>query len=215
MTRKIIFDVGACEGHTFIGLCGDPEVEIYAFEPDPNLFPSVQKWAESNPKYYAYYKAVSDIDGVVDFNVCPDWGCSSLLHFSDNIDETWQVKDPIWGNKKVPEGDGLRYFKHTHSVPVPVVRLDTFIEENNIPHIDILHIDTQGNDLKVLNSLGKYIDIVKSGTIEVATKENVALYKGQATKSECMDFLIKHNFAITSVVSNDPFSFEENISFKR
>jgi FkbM family methyltransferase len=213
--RKIIFDVGACEGHTFVHMCGDPEVEIYAFEPDPNLFPSVEKWAAGNPKYHAFCKVVSDTNGTVDFNICPDWGCSSILPFADNIDETWQVKDPIWGDKKVAEGDGFRYFKHTKVVSVSSIRLDTFIEENQIPHIDILHIDTQGNDLKVLLSLGKYIDIVKSGNIEVASNAQVSLYKGQATKLECVDFLKKHNFEIVSITSNDPFSFEENIAFKR
>ena len=57
------------------------------------------------------------------------------------------------------------------------IRLDTFLKVFKIrTNISYLWIDTQGNDLRVLKSLGKKIYQVKKGKCEASYKTK--LYKG-------------------------------------
>ena len=48
------------------------------------------------------------------------------------------------------------------------MRLDTFMDLYGITEVDYLHVDTQGNDFRVLQSLGNKINCIKEGVVEVA-----------------------------------------------
>ena len=97
-----------------------------------------------------------------------------------------------------------------------VIRLDTFIEDNGIDEIEYLHCDVQGKDLEVLFSLGKYIDILKSGVIEMPTTHERKLYKDQTyTAEDARKFLEANGFRITHETSNDWHNNECNIYFSR
>lgn len=182
---NIIFDIGANNGSS-------TEVErlntnnlIYAFEPTPEL---ISKLLDISTKYLNYIvipKAVSDFNGSATFNIAgqADWGCSSLLKFSENLNNTWP---------------GRSDFKVTHTVEVEVIRLDKFIEENNISTIDYFHCDTQGSDVDVLNGLGKFYNIIKEGVIEVPASDQVKLYKNQHSKEQATAWLERHGYVIKS-----------------
>lgn len=177
----------------------NPEFLFYAFEPTPHMCEIIKSRAIGLENYILIEKAVSDFEGIAKFNVAgqADWGCSSLLDFSQNSKTEWP---------------GRTDFKVTETIEVEVIRLDNFIKENNIKEIEYLHVDTQGSDLKVLVGLGESLRIVKSGTIEAANKIEI-LYKGQNTKDECVVFLEKNGFKIESVLCNDGMCNEVNIRF--
>jgi FkbM family methyltransferase len=203
--KKILFDVGANNGSTSVyHWLGDTNNLIYGFEPTPEMCAQIESKIEGHDNYILTKKAVSDFNGKATFNVAGtvDWGCSSLLEFSDKSQTEWPNKNTAWD------------FQVTHQIEVDVIRLDTFIEENNITVIDYLHVDTQGSDLKVLKGLGKYIDIVVSGVVEAATKPDI-LYYNQCTKEECIKFLEDNGFKIVNVQSNDDQGNEVNIFFSR
>lgn len=197
---KIIFDVGANNGHTFFQNAIDGDI-VYAFEPTPELINYIKKViSEKNIKNYNLIEAaVSDFEGTSKFNIAGqgDWGCSSLHEFSENLDKTWP---------------GRSDFKVTHVVEVKVIRMDNFIKKNNIESIDYLHIDTQGNDLNVLKSFGNELHRVKEGVMEVPY--SVFLYKNIPSKKECIDFLESNGFEITSVENNGGLQ-EQNVYFKK
>ena len=65
-------------------------------------------------------------------------------------------------------------FHNTYEVKC--IRMDTFIERENIEKIDMLWIDAQGNDFNVLKSFGDKISIVQAGRCECTNK--VPLYEG-------------------------------------
>jgi|GEM_PF-625900 len=198
----VFFDVGANNGFTSVPVAQQhPHAHVYAFEPTPQMVQQIETKAGNLPNYHLTRKAVSDFNGKAKFKVAgqSDWGCSSLLDFSDKSRTEWP---------------GRNDFVVTEQIEVDVMRLDAFIEEQGIETIDFLHIDTQGSDLKVLQGLGKYLSIVKQGAMEAAARPDI-LYKGQNTQEESIRFLQENGFEILGVDSNDDRRNEVNIYFKR
>lgn len=199
---RYLFDVGAHWGQDSLDItANNPDIICYAFEPTPELasklFEKSKNFAE---RYNVIRCAISDYDGVSDFHlVVGDTGSASLNKFSDNLEETWP---------------GRTDFVVRKTIKVPVFRLDSWINSyaSHIDEIYHLHIDAQGSDLKVLQSLGEKISIVKSGVIEVPQEDRLRLYENQHTKNECLKFLEDNNFVITKVVSQVN---EDNIFFER
>ena len=199
---RIYFDVGANNGHQSVPVAAnEPNTTVYAFEPTPEMIGIIESRTSHFKNYNLIKKAVSNYEGKATFNVAGqcDWGCSSLLEFSDRSKVDWP---------------GRTDFVVTQKIEVEVIRLDKFVKENSITKIDYLHIDTQGSDLNVLKGLGEQLSIVQEGAMEAASKPDI-LYFGQNTQEECVDFLISKGFEITRIEINDPQQNEVNIYFKR
>ena len=79
-------------------------------------------------------------------------------------------------------------------VDVEVIRLDTFIDENNIDSIDYFHCDAQGSDLDILKSLNEKICLIKRGQVEGSRNEN--LYNIENGCSHIIEYLEKNNFIV-------------------
>ena len=206
---KIMFDVGANYGFSSIEFISKNRDYIcFAFEPTPKLAQHLRNESakkQINDRYYVVEKAVADYNGHSTFNIAGqrDWGCSSLLEFSDNLNKTWP---------------GRNDFKVTESITVEVITLSRYIEEMSPLPINIInyfHCDTQGMDIKVLKGMGKYIELIQEGVIEVAANSTVQLYKNQHTKFDAVQFLEKNNFKITKEQKNDVYGNEFNLFFKR
>jgi FkbM family methyltransferase len=195
----IIFDVGANNGSSCESYIKEENM-VYAFEPTPYLLNNFL-YKKSCKNYIVIPKAVSDYNGVAEFNIAgqSDWGCSSLNKFENNLDQTWP---------------GRTDFKITETIQVEVTRLDTFIEENKISHIDFLHCDTQGNDFKVLKSLGKFINILRAGSVE-AFKQNPLYINIDNHLDNIIQFLEENKFKIKNIIPNDCHDNEHNIIFER
>lgn len=196
----VIFDVGANDGSNFINVAHlFPWVEIHAFEPTPFLVETIRKETETIKNYKLIPKAVSREAGTMLFNIAGqgDWGCSSLLEFSENLKETW------------PDRTDLRV---TDRIEVSVITLKEYILEHKIDKIDFLNIDTQGTDLDVLESLEELLYIVAAGMIEVPHSSKVMLYKNQHTREEVEHFIKSNGFVIYKEKSQQN---ESNIYFKK
>jgi FkbM family methyltransferase len=196
----VIFDAGANNGDNFIEaaklFCW---VKVYAFEPTPQLVNLIKYKTKSIKNYKVVPVAIDIESGRKEFNVAGngDWGCSSLLEFNENINETWADRSDL---------------NVTEIITVDTITLKEFLIEKNISKIDLLHIDTQGNDLKVLQSLENKLVCVRKGIVEVPESVSVQLYKGQHTKQEMLDFLKSKGFKIWRT---DKQQNEENIFFKK
>lgn len=200
--KKIIFDVGANDCKTFLQQVKDDAfTHVHAFEPTPRLCDFIrQNYSHLRNLHFNPF-AVGDVEDIKYFNIAgqADWGCSSLLEFSDKSITDWEGRDD---------------FQVTRVEQVRVIRLDKYIEENKIGKIDFLHVDTQGYDLRVLEGLGKYLSIVKEGMVEAAAKPEI-LYYGQNSLEETKNFLEKNGFKIISITNNDHLGNEVNIHFVR
>jgi FkbM family methyltransferase len=198
--RKFFFDVGTFDGGNSINFAAsNPDYLVYAFEPVAESIALLKEKTSHLQNYIIIPKAVSDFDGIADFNISNEFGCSSLLEFSEKSQTEWP---------------GRKDFVTIRKDSVQVTRLDRFIKENNITSIDHLHVDTQGCDLKVLQGLGDKLHMVKWGMIEAANKEDI-LYNNQNGKDECIEFLQQNGFEIENVFPNDEYHNEINICFKK
>ena len=170
---NIILDVGSRDLEHSLKFGGKyPNARILAFEPNPfGIKQCKHKLAvmkKNNIELLEF--AVSDQDGEMDFySVTVNDGCSSLL-------------EPI----DVPFG-----LKQWNVVKVAVKRLDRVLEDMGINQVDVLWLDTQGTELKVLEGLGSILDTVKCIHTEACPKQ---YYKGHILKDELETFLHSKGF---------------------
>lgn len=212
---RFVFDVGANNGESTFHWLDDPEVILFAFEPNPILYQDLVQKSKTNPRYQPLNVAVSETEGESTFHlagpVIPsnpflhqpgigNYGCSSLLPFAETVHQEWTNR---------PD------FQSFADVTVLTVRLDTIIETYQIKQIDYLHIDAQGMDLSVLKSLGKYLPLVKEGVLEAPINQKKQIYQGSHTCEEAILFLLNNGFQIYNIEKNDTEGNEVNIFFKR
>ena len=118
--KKIIFDVGANDCKTFLQhVKDDAYTHVHAFEPTPRFCDFArQNYSHLRNLHFNPF-AVGDVEDIKHFNVAgqADWGCSSLLEFSDKSITDWEGRDD---------------FQVTRVEQVRVIRLDKYIEENKI-----------------------------------------------------------------------------------
>ena len=199
---KIGLDIGACTGTT-INLFDDCDI-IYAFEPNPLVFQQLEEFKNKHKNKYkivTYDYAISDTDGTALFNIMYHHGYSSLLEF-DESGNLFKHCDKI--------DNGFNKLRTRRKVQTK--RLDTFIEENNIQNIHFIKIDTQGSDLAVIKSLGKYIKNVYKIQAEIQTQ---TLYKNSSKKKETIEFMKKNNFDLVDIIQNSiaTAGYEERLTF--
>ncbi len=105
--------------------------------------------------------------------------------------------------EKNPDTDRLkkrmRHFEVKKIKKVKCVCLDSIIEKLNFD-FDFIKIDTQGSELQVLKSLGKYIDTQIIGVFtELFFKE---LYHGMSIFTDVDNFFKSHNFYKAKMFDN-------------
>lgn len=192
----VMIDVGASNGCMSKKWPGT----VYAFEPNPKNLEQLRRLASK--RYHVIEKAVDEVNGERIFYEASYTNSSSLLPFTEDI-KKWKCPPSM----RVP----LSMIDH---YKVDCTRLDTYLDSINFQgDIEYVKVDTQGNDLRVIKSLGKYLDSVKKIQAEVQITE-FEMYKGSTKKEELIEFMVKHGFEITNVQkwSHDQ---EENITFTR
>jgi len=169
---KIIFDVGSrdcLQSQEFYKFF--PQSHIWAFEGNPNLFPICELNSQNYPITFVP-KALTNYNGTTIFNVVDDEnvGASSLLKTTDiGRSSEWKQRE----------------------VTVDCVRLDTFMEDNNIPHIDLLWVDVQGAEKIVFDGLGDKLKNVKAINTEIGLQP---LYHNSTEAEEFNNYMIENVF---------------------
>lgn len=197
---RTIIEVGVNEGQDTPSYLTQPDMILYGFEPTLELVDQLNRKFSGDERVKIIPLAVDIENRFTSFNVAAwnNWGCSSLNEFTDNVSERWS---------------GFN-FHFTHTQTVMTIRLDNFIEMHGLTNIDYLHVDAQGSDFNVLKSLGKYIDIVEAGQVEVSY--NVPLYKGIDNSFDSVSkWLTDHGFVFDVEYDHPQFKTEANIFFRR
>lgn len=208
MANTCILDIGANQGEFILALATRlPTMACIGIEPIPELFNILeQKRIELGLSQLRFARvAIDEVARHARFNVArhADLGVSSLLSFdtaSVQQNDYWQRRTDLYFDEEIE---------------VDVVRLDTLLEAAGVEHVSFIKIDAQGVDLKVLASLGKYLDRTDGGMLEVSTTRNSVLYQDEPLLHEVLDFLDRHEFEPYAIKSNDPANAEVNVFFIR
>lgn len=170
---KVILDIGSRDlEHALKFRAVYPKARILAFEPNPlGMTNCIRNVGNSGIELFEL--ALSDEEGKMDFwSVELNDGCSSLLE---------PIDAPFSNNR-------------WHRITVDVRRLDVLLEELGISKVDVLWMDTQGTELKVLEGMGKYLDDVRCIHTEASPR---GYYKGHILKDELESFLHAKGFDTT------------------
>jgi FkbM family methyltransferase len=143
---------------------------VYCFEPNPRLFSEIKL---KYPSFNVYPFAISDYDGEASFNaIRGDYGLDiqGVSSLKKRTDDLYEGKIDV--------------------ITVPVLKFSSFIEQNNISHIDLVKIDVEGLTLEVLQGFGKYLNKTKMIHLEA---EHHQYWEGQYLYKDIKQFL-RSNF---------------------
>lgn len=136
---RTLFDIGAHIGEsTEVYARLLQECEIFCFEPAPDAFAKLEDTVSSIPKAHAYNLGLSDSPGERLLKINPNSTMSRLSA------------------------------KGGEEIMVPVATLAEFCQNNNIPHIDFVKIDTEGHDLEVLKGAAYFLENIDILQCEVS-----------------------------------------------
>lgn len=178
---RTIVDVGAAVGdYTERFLFFFPQADVYAFEPTPASFRTLQQRFLKSGRVHAFPIALADYQGSSNFFINANPVTNSLLPATDKAD-MWSDAPGAYSRKDV--------------ITCPVTTLDRFCEEHGISSIDILKIDAQGADLMVLKG-GE--QLLRRGGVTAALVELtfVPLYNEQGNGEQIIAFLEKFGYRI-------------------
>lgn len=146
--------------------------KVWAFEPIPSYVKILKDKFKNNPNVEIIDSAVSDFDGTASFNISTNGMSSSLNELTDFSINNTKVRFEL-------------------QINVNVTRMDTFMTKNNIDIIDYFHCDAQGNDLKILQSFGEKLSLIKKGKVEVSFGNE--LYKDVINDLDSVIYFLKNN----------------------
>jgi FkbM family methyltransferase len=196
--------VGANHGEFCLPIArANPDIQVIAFEPIPELLKEISQASKlmGIDNLILRPEAIVEREGKKLLNVSTggDMGTSSLLGFdSKNIssDSYWRTRSDL-------------VFSST--ISVPGARLDSIIQTLDLGEILFLKTDTQGLDLGVMRSLGKYR--TRGGMLESPTSSKTALYVGEPELLSTLRFLEDESYTIWEIKPNDPACSEVNVFF--
>ena len=152
-------DIGAHKGESINLFLNNFKIDnIYAFEPSPINYKFLNIYIKNIIKKYNKTNFL-----VNNYAVGEEEKNVSFKHFNESSSST--TKDinlsSKYFNKKKRFLKSLNQEKFYKVYNVAQKRLDNIFNLNNIEKIDFIKIDTEGNELNVIKSLGSYIDKVK------------------------------------------------------
>ena len=178
--------------------------KVYCFEPFPEVYQQLYNNTQHNPHVKCFNIAISNFDGEAQFNCHNITGFSSLLAMDVESDFAKKCERASYAGCTVINKTPI----------VKVKKLKTIMEEESIPYVNYIKIDTQGNDLEVIKSLEEKIALVDIIHMEVQLKP---LYKNGATPQEILNYMTVHNFNLIHSETNggaENIGYEDNWTFK-
>lgn len=135
----LILDIGSYNGDEIVLFRQNfPSASVWGFEASPrNYARTAERNLIADPQVRLWHAAVSDVDGKITFyDTC------------GQADGSGSILTPT---PKRLEHETIKFAEGTE---VQTFRIDTLCKENNISHIDMIHMDAQGAEYKILLGMG-------------------------------------------------------------
>ena len=176
-----VFDVGAHVGQTATRfVAAFPKATVFSFEPDPNSFSALRAVARTTGRIEAINAAVGDGDGHAAFFVNQFDQTSSLLRAAPGASEYLLNRSGLMPRSRID---------------VPVLCLDRFCAEREIVRIDLLKLDAQGYELRILDGSRALLDRVAIPLIYTEVSF-VRIYEGQPLFPEIYQYLFERGYRL-------------------
>ncbi len=175
---RTVFDVGANEGQSareFLRLF--PGARIFSFEPTPAIFARLLSFAAAHPLVTAINQALADTTG------------KSVL----NENAFHQTNSLLAANPQGSDYLGPQVLDCQSTVEVELTTLDAFCREASVSRIELLKLDVQGYELRVLKGARELLAGRKIGCL-VLEVTFIPLYEQQATIQELITLLSDHQY---------------------
>ena len=188
--NPIIFDVGGNKGQSiekYLKIFDKPI--IHSFEPIKTEFDYMCSKFRNNKNIYLNNFALGDKTEEKEFNVAAKTGNSSFNKI--NLGTDWlKVRSKQYNTSE--EG----YI--TSVQKVNIIKLDDYCKDNNISVIDLVKIDTQGYEDKVLEGS---LDSIKQNKIKAIVTEIMFdnIYDKYFSFSDLEKYIIPHNFRMVGI----------------
>lgn len=189
---KTIIDAGANAGQTTLKYKKlFPESNIYGFEPFPESFEKFKNAYQHDKFVTTEQIALAEENGESLLNVNSAVCTNSLLASSDRESNPGQ-----YNHEQV---------KTERQVAVKTMTLDKYCQEKNITNIDILKMDVQGGELKILQGAQ---NLLQGNNISIIFSEIefVKLYQDQPLFSDICRYLDQYGYSLYNIynTSNAP-----------
>lgn len=187
--NPIIFDVGGNKGQSvtkYKKIFKNPI--IHTFEPIKSQFNIIYEKFKNDKNVKLNNYALGEIVGEKDFNISAQTGASSFNKINQN--SKWiEVRSKEYKTT---------INKFVSTTKVKIFTLDDYFLNNNIDKIDLLKIDTQGYEDKVLQGS---INTLKKNKIKAVVTELMFdnVYDKYLTFSDIEKFLLPNNFRMVGI----------------
>jgi len=185
-SASILFDIGANIGQTAVEFADYfPESLTYSFEPDPGAFSKLTEQVKKYKRTKTYNIGFGHRAEKIQMNINTTSGGNSILPMSKKVN---QFAEGDWA-KKIDQRE------------VEITTLNSFCDINNIKHIDLIKIDTQGYEMKIIEGGDKVItpSFTKAVFIEVLFVE---LYQQQAYFQDIYKILTERGFRLVGIYNS-------------
>lgn len=188
--NPLIFDVGANKGQSiekYIKIFNQPK--IHSFEPVKSEFNYMYEKFKNNKKIFLNNYALGDKNCKKKFNITAITGNSSFNQIRPGT--KW-----LKLRSKQSGTSSKAYIKSIQNVDIK--KLDDYVQINKINKIDLLKIDTQGYEDKVLKGSQKTL---KDNKVKVILTEIMfdKIYNKYFSFSDIEKFIIPHNFRMVGI----------------
>ena len=157
----IVFDVGANVGQSierFSSIFKEQEYEIYSFEPTPKLFDILKRKYDLKKNIKLFQLALDDKIAKSKFFSYEYNAINSLIQTDENS-KFYKSRQIALKNRD--------YSNFTNEIEVQTSTIDNIADEQNLDKIDVLKIDTQGNEDRVLTGSKKLLTSNKINLIKL------------------------------------------------
>jgi FkbM family methyltransferase len=181
-SHPLIVEVGAFyPGHTVEKVRAEGcEADFILFEPSSFGFEGLQRAYGADPHITVERFAVGDFDGEVEFMENDYGGASSALPMSSEAQREYP------------------WMSRTRRVAVPCIRLDSYFQGHPARDIDLLIVDAQGYEDRVLRGASETLGRTRRCLVEVSLMSS---YEGGARPERTLQLLAEAGF---DAVGNAP-----------
>jgi FkbM family methyltransferase len=169
---RTVFEVGASDGRDSLRYAElFPAAKVFAFEPVPESFARLSAKTAACPRVSGFNFAIADQPGCAEF------------HLSNWIDASSLLKPKVTGSTFD------EYQASARSITVQVDTLDAVCRREGIDHIDLLKMDAQGAELRILEGAS---ETFARGAVDMVFSEVhfMESYEGAARFDQVMSWLL-------------------------